>query len=104
MTRGEVWWGHFRPPIGKRPVVLVSRTSAYLRRELYLVVPVTTRVRGIPSEVALGSSEGLSRVSVANCDTAMLAARRELVRMIGVLQGDKIAELDDALKFSLGLD
>ncbi len=104
MTRGEIWWGQFSPPTGNRPVVLVSRTSAYQQRDWYIVVPVTTRARGIPAEVSLGSSEGLRKVSVANCDSLLMASRRALVHRLGALQGSKLAELDEALRFALGLD
>src|SRR5437667_5665138 len=69
MRRGEVWWAQLPPPVGRRPVVLVSRDEAYAIRELVTVVPITTQVRGIPVEVPLGRDEGLPRRSVANTDT-----------------------------------
>ncbi|HKB16684.1 MAG TPA: type II toxin-antitoxin system PemK/MazF family toxin, partial [Planctomycetota bacterium] len=59
MRRGEVWWATLRGRAGRRPVVLVTRDEAYPLRELVTVVPVTTRVRGIATEVALGPEDGL---------------------------------------------
>src|SRR5207247_499941 len=50
MRRGEVWWAQLPPPVGRRPVVLVSRDEAYAIRELVTGVPVTTQVRGTPRE------------------------------------------------------
>ncbi len=104
MKRGEVWWAHLPPPTGRRPVVLVSRDEAYGVRELVSVVPVTTRVRGIPVEVSLGREEGLPRSCVANADTVTTIPKQALKDYAGVLGGDKIAALDAALRFALGLD
>jgi len=49
--------------------VLLSRDDAYAIRSRLTVAPVTTRQRGIPSEVALGPEEGLPRPCVANLDS-----------------------------------
>ena len=91
-------------PVGRRPVVLVSRDEAYAVRELVIVVPVTTRARGIPVEVPLGRDEGLPRRCVANADTVTTIPKRALKAYAGVLNSDGVAALDAALRFALGLD
>lgn len=103
MHRSEVWWADAGP--GKvRPVVLVSRESAYETRQLLLIAPVSTRIRGIPAEVRLAGAEGLDRASVANCDVVTPISRRMLLRRAGALPPAKVSELDAALKFALGLE
>lgn len=103
MHRGEVWWADAGP--GRiRPVVLVSRETAYDARQLLLIAPVTTRIRGIPAEVALHRAEGLDRPSVANCDVITPVSKRMLLRRAGALLPAKVKELDDALKFALGIE
>lgn len=104
MRRGEVWWAHLPRPVGRRPVVLVSRDEAYAVRELVTVVSVTTRVRDIPVEVALGREEGLLRRCVANADTITTIPKRTLREYAGVLDGEKVAALDAAVRFALGLE
>lgn len=104
MKRSEVWWADLPQPVGRRPVVLVSRDEAYGVRELVTVVPVTTRVRGIPVEVRLGREEGLSRRCVANADTITTIPKRTLVEYAGVLGAEKASELDGAIRFALGLE
>jgi mRNA interferase MazF len=104
MKRGEVWWAHLPAPAGRRPVVLVSRDEAYGVRELVIVVPVTTRVRGIPVEVPLGRDEGLPRRCVANADTVTTVPKATLKEYAGVLAADKATALDAALRFALGLE
>ena len=103
MRRGDVWWAEFPAPAGKRPVVLLSRTEAYAVRELITVAPVTTRIRQIPTEVPLGSEEGLPKRCVANLDTITTIPKAALTERISVLPGEKRAEVERALRFALGL-
>jgi mRNA interferase MazF len=103
MLRGEVWWADLPAPAGRRPVVLLSRNEAYAVRELVTVAPITTRVRRIPTEVPLGPAEGLPKPCVANLDTITTIPRRTLTRVVGPLPPDKLAAVERALMFSLGL-
>ncbi len=103
MRRGEVWWAELPAPVGRRPVVLLSRNAAYRVRELVTVAPVTTRVRGIPSEVPLGSDEGLPRACAANLDSIATIPKRSLASRISMLSPSKLAHVERALHFSLGL-
>ncbi len=103
MKRGEIWWAALDPPAGRRPVVLISRDDAYLRRQLIIVAPVTTRVRGIPSELPLGPADGLSRSCVANLDTLTTINKARLEELITPLTPDKLSALDLALRYAVGL-
>lgn len=104
MKRGEVWWADLPSPVGRRPVVLVSRDEAYAVRELVTVVPVTTRKRRIPVEIPLGRKEGLPRACVANADTITTIPKGLLAAYAGVLDLEKTVALDDAIRFALALD
>jgi mRNA interferase MazF len=104
MRRGEVWWAKLPKPAGRRPVVLVSRDEACAVRALVSVVPVATRVRGIPVEVTLGAAEGLSRKCVANADIVTTIPKDTLAEYAGVLDGEQLAALDSALRYALGME
>lgn len=104
MRRGEVFWVKFPSPVGRRPAVLISRDQAYAIKTRFTVVPVTRTVRGIPTEVRLGPSEGLPKVGVANADELVTIPSSMLRERIGVLTRTKVAELSEALRFALGLD
>ena len=104
LRRGQIWWARLPPPDKTRPVVLVSRGDAYKVRELFIVAPVTRLIRGIAAEVSVGEFEGLPAKSVVNCDSLRTARRSMLAERIGEASGPKLAELDRALKFALGLD
>ena len=103
MRRGELWWARLPQPAGRRPVVLVSRDSAYAVRASVSVVEVSTTLRGIPSEVALGVKDGLPRRCVANADNVVTIPKAWLEERISPLHPEKLKALDDALRFSLGL-
>lgn len=104
MNRGEVWWARMPAPVGRRPVVLVSRESAYSVRTNITVAEVSRTVRGIPSEVPLGTADGLPRRCALNTDNLVTISKARLEARIASLRPAKMAALDDALRFSLGLD
>jgi mRNA interferase MazF len=101
VKRGEVWWAMADK---RRPVVLVSRDEAYAVRALVLAAPVTTTMRGFSTDVKLGRAEGLPRPCVINCDALTTVAKADLLERAGALSGTKLRQLDEALKFVLGLD
>ena len=68
-----------------RPFLVVSRNAANDVMQRVLVAPVTTRVRGIPSELALGEAEGLPRPSVAAFDNLQPFPKSMLVKRLGAL-------------------
>lgn len=103
MRRGEVWWAALPKPAGRRPVVLLSRDEAYAVRELVTVAPITTRARGIPSEVRLERADGLPKPCVANLDTITTIPKGILGARLTALGPMKIAAVDRALRFALGL-
>ena len=103
MKRGEIWWAELPQPAGRRPVILLSRDEAYEVRRLVTVAPVTTRIRGIPVEVALGPKEGMPRECVVNLDTVTTIPKDALRERLAVLSRSKMTAVEGALRFALGL-
>ncbi len=103
MKRAEIWWARLPSPAGRRPVVLVSRESSYAVRASVTVVEVSTRIRGIASEVPLGPREGLPRRCAANTDNLVTIPKTWLEERAGAMGPDKAAALDAAMRFSLEL-
>ena len=104
MKRGEIWWAELASPAGKRPVLLLSRNEAYAVRELVIVAPLTSRIRGIPSEVPLGDEDGVPRACVINVDTVTTIAKSSLRERLTALSAEKLKAIEEALHFSLGLE
>jgi mRNA interferase MazF len=103
MRRGEVWWSQLPPPIGRRPVVLLSRDSAYRVRVAVTVAPVTRTIRNIPVEVALDKSDGLPSRCVVNLDDIATIPKTLIERRIAVLSLEKMQEVEAAIRFALDL-
>ncbi len=103
MRRGEVWWADIPLPAGRRPVVLVSRNIAYAVRSKVTVMEVTTRARGLETEVPLGRKEGLPRACYANADNLFTIDKAWLTERAGVLGPEKVRGIDRALALALGL-
>lgn len=104
MRRGEVWWAEQPQPVGRRPVVLLSRDEAYAVRNAVTVAQVTTTVRDIPVEVPLDEKDGLPQKCVINLDTLTTVRKAILSQKICSLRSEKIAQMDKALKFALALE
>ena len=104
MRRGEIWWAELEPPAGRRPVVLLSRNEAYSVRSLVIIAPVTTRIRGIPSEVPLGADDGMPQDCVANLDTITTIPRDCLKNRLTTISAKKLKEIEAAIHFVLGME
>lgn len=103
MHRGEVWWAELPPPIGRRPVVLLSRDTAYRVRTSVTVGVVTRTVRTIPVEVPLGLEDGMPEQCVVNLDNILTIPKARLVERITTLSGGKMTVVAKAIIFALDL-
>ncbi len=90
-------------PIGRRPVVLLSRNAAYAIRTSITVALVTTRIRRIRSEVSIGPREGLAEASVANLDDILTIPKESLLNQAGELSREKMEQVAAAIRFALAL-
>lgn len=83
--------------------MLVSRDVVYRVRARVTVAPVTTRIRGIPTEVELGPEDGLPRRCVVDCDSLVTIRQAWLKQQTALLNAARIEQLDKAIKFALDL-
>jgi mRNA interferase MazF len=103
MRRGEVWWAQLPPPIGRRPVVLLSRDVAYRVRTSITVAIVTRVARNIPVEVPLGPEDGMPQQCVVNLDDILTIPKARLAERITVLSPQKMTAVARAVIFALDL-
>ncbi|MGH9188572.1 MAG: type II toxin-antitoxin system PemK/MazF family toxin [Acidimicrobiales bacterium] len=99
--RGDLWWCEL-PEIGRRPVVVLSRDAAIPRLRRALVAPCTTTIRGLPSEVVLEPGEdAVFRTTAVNLDSVESVSVAMLVERLGVLSGDRMREVCQALEVAV---
>lgn len=101
MRRGEIWWAQADK---RRPIVLLSRDEAYAVQAMVVTAPLSSTIRGYAVEVRVGRREGLPETCVINCDWLVTLDKEQPIERIGTLSAAKTNELDDALRFALGLD
>jgi len=101
MRQYEIWWADLPFPVGRRPVLLLTRSAAYAYLNKVIVAEITTTIREIPQEVPVGEPEGLAP-SVANFDNIHVVAKHLLSSRIGVLAAAREREVKRALGYALG--
>ena len=103
MKRGEVRWYTFKQPDIKRPVVILSRTSVIEYLGEVTIVPITTTIRDIPSEVHLSKHDNMPRDCAINCDHIQTVAKGKVGALITTLSTTRTEELRQAIQFALDL-
>jgi mRNA interferase MazF len=99
--RGEVWLAHLDKV---RPVVVLTRDPLGGILHGVIGAPVTSTVRGLSTEVALGPEDGLRVESVANLDSVQLVARSRLVRRVGRARAATMSSMCRALATAVGCE
>ncbi len=94
-------WANLPAPIGRRPVLLLTRTAAYAYLSKVVIAEVTSTVRNIPQEVPVGKPEGLSRTSVVNLDNIHVIPKALLDRRLGAVPSARHREIKRALGYAL---
>ena len=104
IVRGDVRWYQFAPPDKRRPVVVLTRDSAISYLPNVTVAPVTSTVRGVPSEVVLSEEDGMKTPCAVNLHNAVTVSQQRLGRRLAQLGSARMNEICAALRFSLGCD
>jgi mRNA interferase MazF len=104
MKQGDVYWFTFKEPDKRRPVLVLTRTSATVFLTGITIAPITTTIRAIPSEVVLTPADGLFEECAVNLDNVQTIAKAKLGSFITHLRPEKLRAVHDALRFAFALD
>lgn len=99
LGHGQVWWADLDKV---RPVLVLTRRSVAPQLRRVLVAPLTTTIRGLPTEVSLGPAEGVAEGSVASLDNTQLLPIDRLLRRAGRVPGPRWPEVCDAMAHTIG--
>ena len=102
VSRGDVWFYRFARPDKRRPVVVISRSDAIDVIRTVMVAPITSTIRGAPSEVRVGVDEGLKGPSAVNLDHVQTVEQSRLRHYIGSLSPDAMERVCGALLIATG--
>lgn len=104
VNRGEIWQFSFPSPNKRRPVLILTRQEVIGHLHSVTVAPITTMIRGIPSEVVIGPENGLKTDSAINVDNLVTVPKAGLRSFVGTVSSSVLSELREALLFALGFD
>jgi mRNA interferase MazF len=93
--QGDIWWAEAEDK--RRPVLVITRSQAIPVLKRVVVAPVSRTVRGIPTEIGLGPSEGLSGDCAASFDNLQPILRSALSERAGTL-GPRREEICQTLR------
>jgi mRNA interferase MazF len=102
IARGDIRLVRFPAPDKQRPVLVLTRDSAigYLSR--VTVAPLTSTIRGVPSEVTLGPDDGLKQPSAVNLHNIVTIEQSRVGRRVAALSDERMRAVCGALGFALG--
>ena len=102
IVRGEIWHYAFATPDKRRPVLIISRQDVIGLLHTVMVAPITSTIRGAPSEVIVGVEEGLKQDSAINLDHVQTVEQSRLVRRVGQVNTATMRAVCRALAIAVG--
>lgn len=104
IARGDIRLYQFAPPDKNRPVLVLTRDSAIPYLSTVTVAPITSTIRGVPSEVVLSEEDGMKASCAVNLHHAVTISQNRLGRRVAQLGSLRMAEICAALHFCFGCD
>jgi len=87
-----------------RPVLVLTRELVRPHVARVTVAPITTRVRGLSTEVPVGPANGLDSQAVVSCDNVVTVLASTLGRQIGFLLPGQEDQLTSAIQSAFDLE
>jgi mRNA interferase MazF len=104
LERGDIRLYRFQPPDKQRPVLVLTRSSALAYLSNVTVAPITSAIRDVPSEVVLGTEDGMKQPCAVNLHNVVTVSRSALGRRVGRLDARRMREVCASLAFAVGCD
>lgn len=87
-----------------RPALVLTREVIRSRLTEVTVAPITSRVRGLSTEVLVGRANGLDHDCAVSCDNIRTIPVAGLGRLVGFLLPEQEAELARAIRLAFDLE
>ena len=107
--RGEIWMVNFSPgrgsdKTGVRPALVIQNDIGNRHAATTIVAAVTTTIKKYPVTVVIPRGEGgLKETSMVNLAQIFTIDKNRLMKSIGFLDKERMGEIEDAIKISLGI-
>jgi len=87
----------------RRPVLVLTRELVRPHLTRVTVAPITSTIRGLSTEVPVGTENGLDHPSVVSCDNIVTVLNSALGRQIGYLFPTQEPQLTEAIHAAFDL-
>jgi mRNA interferase MazF len=102
LNRGEIRLYAFKRPDKRRPVLILTRQEVIPLLSTVMVAPITSTIRGAPSEVVVGVEEGLKGPSAINLDHVQTVDQSRIGRYVGSVPPATMTRVCRALGVATG--
>ena len=108
--RREIWMTNFNPGRGSeqkgiRPSLILQNDIGNQYSSTTIVAAITSTLRKYPVTVLLDQkTTGLREKSMVNLAQILTIDKGRLIKKLGTVGADKLYEVDEAIKISLGLE
>lgn len=103
MKRGEIWEADIGGKVGKRPVLILTRSAVIPHLSKLVVAEITTQGKGYPTQVSVGRSGNLSKPSFVSSESLHSLPKDRLKRLVGELSTPLLKKVSEAVVFALDL-
>ena len=106
--RGEIWIVNWNPArgseqAGRRPALVIQNDIGNEKAPTTIVAAISSSVKIFPMNVKIDSTEGgLELPSIVKTSQILTVDKKRLERRLGQLSTEKMEEVNQAIKLSLG--
>ena len=104
MIQGDVCYHTFKSPDKRRPVLILTRSSAIPKLTWVTIAPITTTARNLPTEVWLDEEDGLNELCAVNLDNIQTVQKEKLGKVLTNVSAERMQEIFEAIKIAFDFD
>ena len=104
MNRGDVWLIDLGGRIGIRPVLILTRQNVIKYLDKVIVVEITTKGKGYPTEVFIDRKANLPKPSFVKADNLHTVPKKRLKKFLGALDPESMLAVSQKIILALELE
>jgi mRNA interferase MazF len=82
----------------------LTRTSVISELNAVTVIPITTTIRNVRSQVLVNGNDGLEEESVINIDNIQTVSKQKIGKFITHLSEERMQEVFESIKFAFDFE
>ena len=104
MNRGDVWLIDLGGRVGIRPVLILTRQNVIKYLDKVIVVEITTKGKGYPTEVFINQKANLPKPSFVQADNLHTVPKKRLKKFLGTLDPESMLAVSQKIVLALELE